>query len=114
MSIRALIFDKIGHRVYIKAAVMTGYYNNIDYTKEFANWYNERYDNFNIKNMVVYVNASGDDPHIPMYGDCIMENKEEQTKKNKTHQTTSSANSGNSKLITRNCCEPMKSSAVHQ
>eukprot|EP00971_Amphidinium_carterae_P337595 6474479-Amphidinium_carterae.1 len=69
----------IGHRLYINAAIVKGYYRNVDYTEEFANWYSEWYDDFKEENMVYRI-GSDDDPNILIYGDYILHNEDEQTK----------------------------------
>eukprot|EP00971_Amphidinium_carterae_P134115 2657636-Amphidinium_carterae.3 len=61
----------IGHHFYIKARVVYGSYRNVDYT-EFVNWYNEWYDDFKHHPII-------DDPNIPIYGNYILHNDEEQT-----------------------------------
>eukprot|EP00971_Amphidinium_carterae_P252812 5019288-Amphidinium_carterae.1 len=50
----------IRHRFYIKAAIMNGYYNEEDYTKEFASWYNIWYNDFDTENMVYGIGSEDD------------------------------------------------------
>eukprot|EP00971_Amphidinium_carterae_P297136 5902950-Amphidinium_carterae.1 len=57
----------IGHHFYIKAAMVNGYYRKVDYTGEFAKWYDEGYDDFKKDNMAYGIGNDGD-PNIPVYG----------------------------------------------
>eukprot|EP00971_Amphidinium_carterae_P228526 4532603-Amphidinium_carterae.1 len=52
----------IGNQFYIKATRVDGFYKHVDYTEEFASWYNKWY-NYSKQENMVYGIGSDDDPN---------------------------------------------------